>query len=128
MRAFAVRFAAITTMVVVPFAACGSGSSTSSSTSSSSASGAAAVTVHAKDALKFDKDSYDAKSGQITIDYVNDGSLPHTLLIEGQPDFKKLSIGTKDTGSVHLTAGTYTIFCDVAGHRGAGMEAKLVVS
>ena len=42
----------------------------------------------------------------------------------------KLSVtpGQTKTGAVTLAAGTYTIYCDIAGHRAAGMEAKLVVS
>ena len=62
---------------------------------------------------------------------VNDGALPHTLLIEKVSGFKKLSVtgqGQTATGTATLEPGTYTIFCDVAGHRSAGMEAQLVIS
>ena len=42
----------------------------------------------------------------------------------------KLSVtpGQTNTGAVSLPAKTYTIYCDLAGHRSAGMEAKLVVN
>ena len=126
MRSTLLRVTATAAMIALPLAACGSGGS--STTSSSSSSTGAAVVVHAKDSLKFDKQSYDAKAGSITIEYVNDGSLPHTLVIENHDEFKKLSVGDKDSGTTNLTAGTYTIYCDVTGHRSAGMEAKLVVS
>ena len=39
----------------------------------------------------------------------------------------KLSIGREDDGSVDLEAGSYTLYCDVAGHEAAGMVADLVV-
>jgi plastocyanin len=85
-------------------------------------------TVHAKDALKFDAEEYTADAGCIEVTYTNDGSLAHTLLIKDQPDFKKLSIGDTDKGTVTLEPGTYTIYCDIAGHESAGMEAELTVS
>ena len=90
------------------------------------------VVVHGTDALKFDKDSYTAQAGSISIELINDGSQPHTLLFdEDDVDFKKLGVsgkGDSDTGSVELTPGTYTIYCDITGHRSAGMEATLVVN
>jgi len=80
--------------------------------------------------LKFDKDSYTAGAGTITIELVNDGSLPHTLLFEDDDvDFDKLSVsgdGDTDRGTVELTPGTYAIYCDIVGH--TNMKAKLVVN
>jgi plastocyanin len=89
----------------------------------------ATFTVHAKDNNKFDKSSYTAKAGPMTIGYQEDGQLVHTLLIEGQPDFK-LAVArnvTTASGTVTLTPGTYTLFCDVPGHREDGMVATLKV-
>jgi len=42
----------------------------------------------------------------------------------------KLSVtpGETKTGAVTLAARTYTIYCDIAGHRSSRMEAKLVVN
>ena len=112
-------------LLVVPFAACGGGSSTGGS----SVSGAD-VTVHAQDSLKFDKSDYTAKAGDLTIGYVNDGSLTHTLLVQGKDGFKLqvTSRGDTKSGKVNLSAGSYTIFCDVPGHEAAGMKATLNVS
>jgi plastocyanin len=87
----------------------------------------AAITVHAKDALKFDKTAYSTKAGSVDVNYVNDGRIDHTLLIEGVKGFK-LRMGGKDEGTVDLKAGTYTLYCDLPGHEGAGMKATLTVS
>ena len=44
---------------------------------------------------------------------------------------KKLSVpahGAKDIGTWDLKAGTYTYYCDIPGHRQAGMEGKITVA
>ena len=122
MRLF--RTIAATALVAVPFAACGGGSSTGGSVSG------ADITVHAQDALKFDKSDYTAKAGDLTIGYVNDGNLTHTLLIKNKDGFKLqvTSRGDSKSGKVNLSAGSYELFCDVPGHEGAGMKATLNVS
>ena len=84
------------------------------------------ITVHARDELKFDADSYDGEAGCVEFSYVNDGSVPHTLLIKGKSGFK-LSMGQSDSDSVELPAGSYELFCDVAGHEAAGMKADLEI-
>ncbi len=85
------------------------------------------ITVGAQDALKFDAEAYEADAGCVEITYSNEGSVAHTLLIKGKSGFK-LSVGDEDTGSIELTPGDYTLFCDIAGHEAAGMEATLTVS
>ena len=82
--------------------------------------------VTAEDSLKFDSDSYDAGAGCIEVTYTNGGSTSHNLLIEGKSDFK-LTVGDVDKGTVDLPAGTYELYCDVAGHR-ATMKADLTVT
>jgi plastocyanin len=118
------RTAAAAALIAFLLAACGGGSSTPSSLSG------ADVTVHAKDTLKFDKSEYTAKAGTVKIGYVNDGNIPHTLQIDGQPNFQKLTLnshGQSQIGSVDLPPGTYQIYCDIPGHRSAGMQANLVI-
>ena len=85
------------------------------------------VTVGATDELKFDADSFDAGAGCVELTYENEGSTAHTLLIRGEPDFK-LSVGDTDTGTIELPAGSYELYCDIAGHESAGMKADLTVS
>jgi plastocyanin len=79
--------------------------------------------------VDFDSDAYRASAGPIDIVYENEGSIVHTLVIDGVDDFKLTvnSRGDVDRGSVELEPGTYDMYCDVPGHRQAGMEATLEV-
>ncbi|MGH9135811.1 MAG: plastocyanin/azurin family copper-binding protein [Acidimicrobiales bacterium] len=76
--------------------------------------------------LDFDAEEYAAAAGDVAIEYVNDGTTRHDLLIEDVPGLH-LEVGSTDSGTVELEPGTYTMFCSVPGHRSAGMEAELVV-
>ena len=78
----------------------------------------------AEDSLKFDEESYETDAGCVEVTYTNDGDTAHNLLIEGKSGFK-LSVGDVDTGTVELPAGSYELYCDVAGHEAAGMVADL---
>lgn len=87
------------------------------------------VEVVARD-IELGESEYDTTAGDVQLHYVNEGSIAHTLLIEDVDGFK-LEVtgnGDEDQGSVELEAGTYTLYCDVPGHREAGMEATLQVS
>lgn len=90
---------------------------------------AAAVTVEAHD-ISFPEDTYSAAAGTVAIEYVNEGAIPHTLVIEDVDGFKLevAASGDVDEGSVDLEAGDYTLYCDIPGHRDAGMEATLEVA
>ncbi len=86
----------------------------------------AELAVGALDTLKFDEEAYEADAGCIEVTYTNEGRQAHTLLVKGKSGFK-LSVGDTDTGNVELPAGTYELFCDIAGHEQAGMKADLTV-
>jgi len=118
------RTVAAATLFALPLAACGG---------SSAAGGAdvanADLKVHAQDSLKFDKSDYSVHGGDITIGYIDDGSLQHTLVIDGHGGFKlTVNSGESKAGKVNLAPGTYTIYCDVPTHREAGMQATLTVT
>jgi plastocyanin len=88
----------------------------------------ATVKVNVPNALKFDKSSYSAKAGCVQIDY--GGTASHTLAFDPPGPASPIlesSAGAKSTFAWSLTAGTYTIYCTVPGHRTAGMVASLVV-
>lgn len=87
------------------------------------------VNVEAHD-ISFTPKELQATAGDVTIRYTNSGAIQHTLLIDGKDGFKLdvMKSGDADTGMVKLAPGAYTMYCDVPGHRAAGMEARLVVS
>lgn len=79
------------------------------------------------DEYEFDPAEITAPAGQVTFVLKNVGSLEHDLTID-EADFKLRALaGQTETGSVDLEAGTYEVYCSVAGHRAAGMEGTLTV-
>jgi plastocyanin len=113
---------AATAVLIAPVAACGGSDDEASGCSPPTGD----LAVGANDDLTFDAEGYEAEAGCIDVTYTNDGTIAHTLLVKGKSGFK-LSVGDTDSGTVELPAGTYVLFCDVAGHESAGMEAELVV-
>jgi plastocyanin len=110
-----------------PLAGCGDDGGTASGASSTSA-GRDRVEVVAHD-IGFGADRYQATAGTLEVSYRNDGAIPHSLRIDGVDSFRLevASKGDEDQASVELEPGTYTIYCDIPGHRQAGMEATLEV-
>jgi plastocyanin len=87
------------------------------------------LTVEAFD-IGFKEKELKIGPGKVRIQEVNTGSTAHTFVLEGVSSGRKLSVpghDSKDTAAFDLQAGTYTYFCDIAGHRQAGMEGKLIV-
>ena len=70
--------------------------------------------------------------GAVVFEVTNTGSIEHTFLID-DPAKKLLgkiaviSPGKTEKLTVTLRAGVHTIYCDLAGHREAGMVASLKV-
>lgn len=72
-----------------------------------------------------------AKPAGIVVEYVNEGAAAHTFLFDEVPGFKLevTSKGATDKARTSpLDPGTYTFFCDIPGHRAAGMEGQLNVT
>lgn len=117
--------------VALALSACGGDDDTAAAPDALDGNGAGGgeLTVVAED-IAFPSETYQAEAGTVDVVYENEGSIEHTLVIEDVEDFKLTvsSNGDVDEGTVELDAGTYTIYCDVAGHREAGMEATLEVS
>lgn len=71
-----------------------------------------------------------APAGHVVLNISNEGSLDHDVVVrESGAKSQLLSAGGStvlDLGE--LAPGTYTLFCDVAGHEAAGMVADLVIT
>ena len=105
---------------------CGGGSENRKAVSSED--GVVRVTTY--DSQKFDADMYEAEAGlcKCACACWSDSRLKNN--IEGMEDDFKLEVGDEktDIGEIDLKAGRYILYCDIAGHRTSGMEAKLLVS
>ena len=71
-----------------------------------------------------------APAGPVSITLTNKGLIQHNLVVQEDPAFKKLDVnpGQSATGTLDAKPGTYTLYCDIPGHRPAGMETKLTVT
>lgn len=116
--------------VALALAGCGDDDDSNGSSGGDAApAGGGTLEVIAED-IAFGEDAYETSAGTVELVYKNEGAINHTLLIEGVDDFvlEVTSNGDEDSGSVELEPGSYVIYCDVPGHREAGMEATLEVS
>jgi uncharacterized cupredoxin-like copper-binding protein len=113
--------------LLLAFSACGGGNGGQAASSGAKKADEGHLTVTAGD-LFFKPKEATVPAGRIDVSLVNDGQIEHTLAIQDRDDFK-LSVqkGGKDQGRMELQPGDYTFYCDVPGHRGAGMEMKVHV-
>jgi plastocyanin len=130
---------AAATSVALVLSACGGDGSGSdradaapaadASTPSGAVAGGSEVQVVAKD-IAFEPAEVSIGAAPTKIVLKNDGAIPHSLVIDGAPNAKKLEVastGESDSAMFDLAPGTYTAYCDQPGHRAAGMETKLIV-
>lgn len=126
-----VSLAALGLAAAVTLGACAGGNSNESSESGrleSQTPPAASLRIEAAE-FSLSPENLRTTSGTVAIEFANAGAVVHTLLIEDVNGFKleTPARGDVDTGTVALKPGTYTLYCDVPGHRQAGMEAPLTV-
>jgi plastocyanin len=107
----------------------GGGANDSVTITAPAGGGAATLTMEAHD-IFFRPKTVKAPAGKLAITYVEKGSQQHTLVIEKVKDFK-LEVGPgkkSDEGTVDLTAGEYSFYCDIPGHRAQGMAGTITVT
>jgi plastocyanin len=115
-------------------AACGSSSDTTSSSSSSPSSSRAGAgnTVELSE-FKITPSGITVQSGS-TLNVTNQGTVAHDLVVQdatGRTLVKTTLIQPGQSASLSLSgvsAGSYTVVCDVAGHKESGMKGTLTVS
>jgi plastocyanin len=114
------------TVLVGALTGCGGSSSSTPTTAL-----VADVVVIAKNGIRLDQSSYSALTGDISIAYVDEDSIRHTLVIvkDGSEvagfELKVNKKGDVDQATVNLEPGTYTLMCTVPGHQ--NMEASFTV-
>ena len=77
--------------------------------------------------LAFVTDAATGTPGQITVKMANKSGTPHDIVIDGKGKGEVVKDGGVSQFQANFTAGTYTFYCSVPGHRQAGMQGKLTV-
>jgi plastocyanin len=77
--------------------------------------------------LAFITSKAQAPAGAVTIKMANKSSTPHDIVIDGKGKSQVVQNGGVGQFKASFTAGTYTYYCSVDGHRAAGMQGKLTV-
>jgi plastocyanin len=89
----------------------------------------ATLEVDALPSLSFQAKEFTVPAGINQINYVDRGGT-HTLLFD-EPEFSGFQLAVpqgKKSGKVDLKPGNYTIYCNIPGHRAAGMEATVIAT
>ena len=109
---------------------------TETTTTDTGASGGGAtstldVSAPADGSFSFDQSELSTKAGTVTVNFDNPAALSHDVVIEDESgnEVGKTDLVSESSAetTVDLEPGTYTYFCDVAGHREGGMEGTLTV-
>ena len=119
----------LTILCLAAVSACGGGSGGSSS----SGAPAGSTQVQVMD-FSFKPKDVSVSSGKVVFFLVNSGPSAHDMLIAdstGKTVARSSLVQSGDTFTFtidNLAAGKYVFYCDVPGHRAAGMEGTLTVT
>lgn len=126
-------------VAAVGIAACGGGDDTATEPTETAA--ADTTTSGSGETVSFEADpggelaytetEVTANAGNATIEFTNDSSVPHDVVIEDADGNEvartEVITGSSETTTADLKPGTDTFYCSVPGHREAGMEGTLTV-
>lgn len=82
------------------------------------------------DNFRFDPERLSVAAGELNVAFTSE-DIFHTFVIDragGEEVVAAAERGETDRGGVSLDPGEYVFYCDVPGHRAAGMEGILVVT
>ena len=127
---------AVVVVVAAVSGGCGGGGGSSKSKPASTAASSGGpvirtVTVHETEYKLTPSTILLAKPGTYVFKGVNDGTVTHSLAVEGNGVDKDASgIAPGSSGTLKITlpkAGTYEIYCPIDGHKGQGMKGEITV-
>jgi plastocyanin len=80
-------------------------------------------------AISWEPGELSAPAGQVSIELVNQSSVPHAVEVEGNgvEEESETVTGANTTLTVDLEPGEYVFYCPVGEHRQNGMEGTLTV-
>jgi uncharacterized cupredoxin-like copper-binding protein len=120
--------AVVAGLLVLALAACGAGGG-----SAARAEQPAGSTKVWMSEFKFTPSTIEVKSGT-SVFLVNDGSAPHDIVVTDASGVIKAKSSIVQPGNSttfamdNLPGGSYQVYCDVPGHKDAGMTGRLMVS
>lgn len=100
-------------------AACGGGGG-----ATGAGSGAVAVSLSE---WKIESKPATVKAGKVTFEITNTGNLEHNFVITDAGRSPNVLAKDKAKLELELKAGSYTVLCDLPGHKEAGMTGRLEV-
>ncbi|HEX7298957.1 MAG TPA: plastocyanin/azurin family copper-binding protein [Solirubrobacteraceae bacterium] len=77
--------------------------------------------------LAFVTNKAQGTTGEITVKMANKSGTPHDIVIDGKGKGQVVQNGGVSQFKASFSAGSYTYYCSVPGHRQAGMQGKLTV-
>ncbi len=125
------RAARLAGALLIGLAVAGCANQATSGSATAGSGSAHAITIEADPggALRYVQSRARAAAGAVTITFRNRSGVPHDLHIVGRGVDERTATITDGSSTIEVTLGpgSYAYYCDVPGHRAAGMEGTLSV-